>query len=222
VLGRLLARLAVIAGGTPPSSGNATRAAAMAQTGYLVVDPAEDARRDYRAIYDVSGDSGLLDELVARLAPGGEIVLAASTANRCASRFAPAFMREARLRVAAEWRESDLVSVRALAESGLLSLGRADHASRRRDERRRRLSHRVRRPCLPEDDPRLEVLLMNASGGAAVQMVRLDELRDQLRARRPSNRSRSRPRPPHAPRRSSRSTARAASARASRWRTSPT
>jgi 3-hydroxyethyl bacteriochlorophyllide a dehydrogenase len=31
-------------------------------------------------------------------------------------------MREARIRVAAEWRETDLVAVRGLAESGALSL----------------------------------------------------------------------------------------------------
>jgi 3-hydroxyethyl bacteriochlorophyllide a dehydrogenase len=122
VLGRLLARLAVIAGGTPPVVWERNPGRRDGATGYLVVDPAEDARRDYRAIYDVSGDSGLLDELVARLAPGGEIVLAGFYSEPLRFAFAPAFMREARLRVAAEWRESDLVAVRALAESGLLSL----------------------------------------------------------------------------------------------------
>ena len=32
--------------------------------------PDDDPRRDYRAIYDVSGDAGLLDTLIGRLAPG--------------------------------------------------------------------------------------------------------------------------------------------------------
>jgi hypothetical protein len=40
------------------------------------VDPDADTCRDYPRIYDVSGDASLLDTLIARLAPGGEIVLA--------------------------------------------------------------------------------------------------------------------------------------------------
>jgi len=122
VLGRLLARLAVLAGGAPPVVWERHPGRRHGASGYRVVDPAEDARRDYRAIYDVSGDSGLLDELVARLAPGGEIVLAGFYSEPLQFAFAPAFMREARLRVAAEWREPDLVAVRTLAESGRLSL----------------------------------------------------------------------------------------------------
>jgi 3-hydroxyethyl bacteriochlorophyllide a dehydrogenase len=39
-------------------------------------DPADDTRRNYRAICDVSGDAALLDTLISRLAPGGEVVLA--------------------------------------------------------------------------------------------------------------------------------------------------
>ena len=122
VLGRLLARLAVLAGGAPPVVWERNPDRRQGATGYPVIDPAEDPRRDYRAIYDVSGDSGLLDELVARLAPGGEIVLAGFYSEPLRFAFAPAFMREARLRIAAEWREPDLVAVRALAESGRLSL----------------------------------------------------------------------------------------------------
>ena len=46
--------------------------------GYNVIDPAADERRDYHAIYDASGDAGLIDDLIMRLAKGGEIVLAGS------------------------------------------------------------------------------------------------------------------------------------------------
>ena len=77
VLGRLLARLAVAAGGDARRSGSATRSArdgARRLRGRSI--PTEDPRRDYRCIYDVSGDAGLLDTLIGRLAPGGEIVLA--------------------------------------------------------------------------------------------------------------------------------------------------
>ena len=77
---------------------------------------------DYRVIYDVSGDPTILDALVARLAPGGEIVLAGFYDRPLAFAFPPAFMREARLRVAAQWRPDDLKSVIRLVEDGRLSL----------------------------------------------------------------------------------------------------
>ncbi|MFX8047674.1 hypothetical protein ABTK64_20375, partial [Acinetobacter baumannii] len=63
--------------------------------GYRVLHPQDDARRDYRAIYDVSGDAGLLDTLIGRLAFGGEVVLAGFYAQPLSLNFAPAFMREA-------------------------------------------------------------------------------------------------------------------------------
>ena len=122
VLGRLLARLAVLEGAAPVVwETNAARRGGA--EGYAVVDPADDPRRDYRAIYDVSGDAGLLDALIARLAPGGEIVLAGFYSEPVAFAFPPAFMREARLRIAAEWQPTDLAAVRGLADSGRLSLG---------------------------------------------------------------------------------------------------
>jgi 3-hydroxyethyl bacteriochlorophyllide a dehydrogenase len=122
VLGRLLARLTLVAGHPPPTvwETNPTRAAGA--NGYAVVDPADDARANYRSIYDVSGDAALLDTLIARLAPGGEIVLAGFYSERLAFAFPAAFMREARIRIAAEWRQPDLEAVKALAESGRLSL----------------------------------------------------------------------------------------------------
>ncbi len=123
VLGRLLARLAVAAGGAPVVwETNAARREGA--EGYAVVDPASDERRDYRSIYDVSGDSKLLDTLVMRLASGGEIVLAGFYSAPLQFAFAPAFMREARLRVAAEWKPADLLAVTDLLASGRLSLDR--------------------------------------------------------------------------------------------------
>ena len=90
--------------------------------GYDVIDPASDDRRDYRVVCDVSGDGGILDTLLGRLAPGGEIVLAGFYSDRLGFDFPVAFMREARLRVAAEWRPHDLAAVKAMAEDGRLSL----------------------------------------------------------------------------------------------------
>jgi len=121
VLGRMLARLAVAAGAAPTvwETHAGRRDGGL---GYRVIDPSVDTRRDYRCICDASGDSALLDALIARLAPGGEVVLAGFYDAPLSFVFAPAFMREARLRVAAQWQPADLVAVRDLAESGCLSL----------------------------------------------------------------------------------------------------
>ncbi len=120
-LGRLLARLAIVHGGSPVVW-ERNKAGAGDGFGYPVIDPADDTRKNYRAIYDVSGDSAILDTLVARLAPGGEIVLAGFYSDALSFAFAPAFMREARIRIAAQWKHEDLVAVRDLAESGALDL----------------------------------------------------------------------------------------------------
>ena len=121
VLGRLLARLTVADGGAPqvwetnPMRRNGA-------DGYRVLDPAADDRRDYRTIYDVSGASDLLDTLIGRLARGGEVTLAGFYDQPLSFAFPPAFMREARLRVAAEWTPADLAATAAQIESGALSL----------------------------------------------------------------------------------------------------
>ncbi len=120
VLGRLAARLAVLQGGAPHVwETNAVRRDGAA--GYAVLDPAADERRDYRCILDVSGDAGLLDTLIGRCARGGEIVLAGFY-DRISFAFPPAFMRETRLRIAAEFRDDDLRAAAAMVEQGRLSL----------------------------------------------------------------------------------------------------
>ncbi len=129
VLGRLLARLAVLSGARPVVW-ERNPARADGAEGYDVVDPAADDRRDYRSICDVSGDAGLLDTLIGRLAPGGEVVLAGFYSDRLSFAFPPAFMREARIRIAAQWAPADLAAVAALAGSGELSLsGLVTHRS---------------------------------------------------------------------------------------------
>ncbi len=122
VLGRLLARLALLSGAPPPVVWERDASRAGGADGYKVIDPAEDSRRDYDSIYDVSGDSNLLDRLIARLAHGGEVVLAGFYSEPLSFAFPTAFMREARMRVAAEWRENDLTVVRDLANEGRLRL----------------------------------------------------------------------------------------------------
>ena len=71
----------------------------------------------------MSGDSRILDTLIGRLAPGGEIVLAGFYSEPLSFAFPAAFMREARIRVAAEWRDADITAVKALIDSGRLDLG---------------------------------------------------------------------------------------------------
>jgi bacteriochlorophyllide a dehydrogenase len=122
VLGRLLARMTVVAGFTPPAVWETNSKRALGATGYPVLHPDEDPRRDYHAIYDCSGDSQILDRLIARLAPGGEVVLAGFYTQPLNFNFAPAFMREAQIRCAAKWQRADLLAVSELAESGRLSL----------------------------------------------------------------------------------------------------
>ena len=123
VFGRLIARLAVLTGSEPPVVWERNPNRSDGAMGYQVLHPDADSRRDYRAIYDVSGDSSLLDTLIGRLAPGGEIVLAGFYSEALSFGFPAAFMREARIRVAAEWKEADLHAVKLLIESGRLNLG---------------------------------------------------------------------------------------------------
>ena len=136
VLGRLLARLTVAAGLPPPTVWEREPTRHAGAMGYEVLQPEADPRRDYRAIYDVSGDVRILDTAIPRLAKGGEVVLAGFYAEPLRFDFAPAFMREAQIRTAAEWQRADMLAVKQLAEEGRLSLDglithheRAEHAT---------------------------------------------------------------------------------------------
>lgn len=122
VLGRLMARLVLATGAAAPTVWESNAARHDGATGYTVTKPENDPRRDYRTICDVSGDHAILDVAIARLARGGEIVLAGFYDKPLAFTFPPAFMREARIRVAAQWQDADLNAVRDLAETGALSL----------------------------------------------------------------------------------------------------
>ena len=122
ILGRLLARLTIASGAPAPTVWEIDAERAAGDHGYAVIHPDADERRDYRSICDVSGDSGLLDTLIGRLAKRGEVTLAGFYQQPLSFTFPPAFMREARIRVAAEWGPDDLVAIRAMVSSGALSL----------------------------------------------------------------------------------------------------
>ena len=122
VLGRLIARLAIALGGAAPTVWETNPARCDGAQGYTVLHPDADERREYRAIYDASGDSNIIDSLVMRMAKGGEIVLAGFYSDRLNFAFPFAFMKETTLRVAAEWQPVDLAETRGLIETGKLDL----------------------------------------------------------------------------------------------------
>jgi 3-hydroxyethyl bacteriochlorophyllide a dehydrogenase len=122
VLGRLLARLTVAAGAPAPTVWEIDADRSQGAMGYEVVHPDNDTRRDYRSIYDASGNGALLNKLIGHIRKGGEIVLAGFYTEPISFAFPPAFMKEARLRIAAEWDRDDLIATRALIDAGALSL----------------------------------------------------------------------------------------------------
>ncbi|MEM8796473.1 MAG: chlorophyll synthesis pathway protein BchC [Pseudomonadota bacterium] len=122
VLGRLMARLTTALGGGVPTVWEIAPERMATNYGYRVIHPDQDQRRDYRSIYDVSGDSGIIDRAVSVLARNGEIVLAGFYSNPLSFAFPPAFMKEARFRIAAEWKPQDLEDVIHLIASGRLPL----------------------------------------------------------------------------------------------------
>lgn len=122
VLGRLLARITIALGGNAPTVWEKNPGRTSGAQGYKVTNGESDARADYAMIVDASGDANILDSAVGRLAKAGEIVLAGFYANSLSFAFAPAFMREARFRIAAEFKPIDVHAVLSLIAENSLSL----------------------------------------------------------------------------------------------------
>ncbi len=121
VVGRLIARITQALGGTPTVwEMNAERRNGV--TEYCVIDPAADTRKDYACIVDASGDTNILDVSMMHLARHGEIILAGFYSEPLHFIFPPAFMREASIRIAAQWEPKDLQTAVELVLSGKLSL----------------------------------------------------------------------------------------------------
>ena len=134
VLGRLQARIALALGAKAPTVWEINPDRRSGAVGYPVLDAADDNRKDYQCICDCSGDPAILDKLIQRLAPGGEIILSGFYSEPLSFVFPPAFMREARIRVAAQFLPADLAAVTALIASGALSLdGLLTHSARPHD-----------------------------------------------------------------------------------------
>ena len=127
ILGRLIARITMAMGGAAPTVWE-TNADRRDGFNYSVIDPSADDRRDYGLICDASGAPDVLDTAFARVRKGGEVVLAGFY-DRLSFAFPPAFMREARMRIAAEFTPTDVAAVIALLDSGMLDLsGLISHA----------------------------------------------------------------------------------------------
>ncbi len=120
-LGRLIARVTCAYGGHPVVwEVNPDRRDA--QHGYEVHEPGLPKGKRFNTIVDASGHEGGLDSWIGALAARGEIVLAGFYTRPLGFNFAPAFLREARIRVAAQWQPQDLEAVRQLVLDGDLSL----------------------------------------------------------------------------------------------------
>ena len=122
IMGRLLARMVVAAGHTAPVVWETQPIRQAGAMGYDVIHPDEDTRKDYRCICDVSGDAAILNRVIAKMAPSGEVVLAGFYKQDLSFAYAPAFMREACIRVAAQWKKHDLDAVVAMFHDGSLPL----------------------------------------------------------------------------------------------------
>ena len=131
VLGRLLARMTVVAGFTPPTVWETNPARASGAEGYA-------GRRPRRTMPGATTTPSTTSAATRRsstawcthLAPGGEIVLAGFYTEPLHFNFAPAFMREAQIRCAAEWQRPDLLAVARTGRERAPVAGRPDHAPR--------------------------------------------------------------------------------------------
>jgi len=129
VVGRLLARIAMVKGKTPVVwETNPIRMTGA--TGYQVVNPKDDDHHQYGVICDASGDASVINQLITRIRPQGEIVLAGFYDQAISYMFAPAFMREMKMRIAAQWQPKDIQDVHQLIRSKQLALdGLITHTS---------------------------------------------------------------------------------------------
>ena len=122
IMGRLLARMVVAAGKPAPVVWETQAVRQKGALGYEVIHPDQDIRKDYRCICDVSGDASILNRVIPKMAAGGEVVLAGFYKQDLSFAYAPAFMREASIRVAAQWKKHDLDAVVAMFHDGSLPL----------------------------------------------------------------------------------------------------
>jgi bacteriochlorophyllide a dehydrogenase len=121
ILGRLIARIAVLLGHRPVVwEIDADRMGGA--EGYTVLHPCDDQENKYKNICDASGQVSVLNKLISQLHAGGEITLAGFYDKDIQFNFPAAFMREAKFRIAAQWAPQDLEDVKQLITVGKLNL----------------------------------------------------------------------------------------------------
>ncbi len=121
-LGRLLARVTEAQSRMTPVVWETAAERREGIHSYTVIDPADDDRRDYRRVCDVSGASLIIDQAVHHLAKGATVLLAGFYAAPIQFQFPAAFMREIDLRISAEWQPKDMQTALDLTSGGDLSL----------------------------------------------------------------------------------------------------
>ena len=123
VLGRLLARLCVAVGADAPLVWELDPQRQSGAAGYEVLSPQDDAGKPRSHIVDVSGACGdHFNHLIKQLDKGGRLTLGGFYNDSVNFNFAPAFMREISLGIAAEWMPDDLSLTLGLVQTGALSL----------------------------------------------------------------------------------------------------
>ena len=123
VLGRLLARLCIAVGAQAPLVWELDVRRQEGAEGYEVLSPQDDTGKPRAHIVDVSGACGdHFNHLVKQLAKGGRLTLGGFYNDPVNFNFAPAFMREISLGIAAEWVPDDLSLTLELVQAGALSL----------------------------------------------------------------------------------------------------
>ncbi|KGF68842.1 2-desacetyl-2-hydroxyethyl bacteriochlorophyllide A dehydrogenase [Hoeflea sp. BAL378] len=122
IVGRLVARLIIAMGNPAPHVWEINPARHHGAAGYQVTTAEAGERRKWSSVLDASGDPDILDKAIAVLERGGEVTLAGFYSETMSFRFTPAFMREAHIRIAAEFRPADVHAVLDLLARGRLSL----------------------------------------------------------------------------------------------------
>ncbi len=121
VLGRLIARIAVLLGHQPVVWEIDSERMSGAE-GYTVLHPCDDQENKYQNICDASGQVSVLNKLIGQLRFGGEITLAGFYEKDIQFNFPQAFMKEAKFKIAAQWTPQDLQDVKQLIAQGKLNL----------------------------------------------------------------------------------------------------
>ena len=121
-LGRLVARACMARYQVTPTVWETSPERREGEHSYLVLDPAEDDRRDYQRVCDVSGSSTIIDQAVHHLTKGATVLLAGFYAAPIEFDFPAAFMREIDIRISAEWQPEDMQTALELVSGGDLSL----------------------------------------------------------------------------------------------------